>query len=541
MSLSVKSKLITSFCAVAAMIAVVITVTSYNLSLMAEAVEEVDRSHGVITALTRMREALINMETGVRGFALSGKESFLEPVQIGEQEFQKAFQEALANTQTPQRRAAIERLAAMGKEWQQQGLTPLIALRQEINAGRASFAEMEALVRSERGKAKMDEIRVTFAQIIEERHGLLQQRLERLDEVSTQTHWVLYGSGAVAFALAITLALALARSIGGRIAIALQAAEATAAGDLTTPVRVEGSDEIGRMLQAVATMQQSLREMLGEIRRNTDHLSEAATTLATVAGDVERAVNEQNDASSTMAAAVEELTVSIGEVAKNAEEASSVARESGAIAKEGGEVMQRTVESIKKIADRVTETAKDIGQLEKHSAEITSIVNVIETIAEQTNLLALNAAIEAARAGEYGRGFAVVADEVRKLAERTTVSTQEITEMIAHIQQGTKQAVTAMETSVAEVEQGVQLANAAGESIERIAEGSGRVIDYASHISDALKEQSVASNQVARNVETIVQMADKNHQTVNRATAAVKLIEDAMQTLRQAVGRFKIG
>jgi len=541
MSLSVKSKLITSFCAVAAMIAVVITVTSYNLSLMAEAVEEVDRSHGVITALTRMREALINMETGVRGFALSGKESFLEPVQIGEQEFQKAFQEALANTQTPQRRAAIERLAAMGKEWQQQGLTPLIALRQEINAGRASFAEMEALVRSERGKAKMDEIRVTFAQIIEERHGLLQQRLERLDEVSTQTHWVLYGSGAVAFALAITLALALARSIGGRIAIALQAAEATAAGDLTTPVRVEGSDEIGRMLQAVATMQQSLREMLGEIRRNTDHLSEAATTLATVAGDVERAVNEQNDASSTMAAAVEELTVSIGEVAKNAEEASSVARESGAIAKEGGEVMQRTVESIKKIADRVTETAKDIGQLEKHSAEITSIVNVIETIAEQTNLLALNAAIEAARAGEYGRGFAVVADEVRKLAERTTISTQEITEMIAHIQQGTKQAVTAMETSVAEVEQGVQLANAAGESIERIAEGSGRVIDYASHISDALKEQSVASNQVARNVETIVQMADKNHQAVSRASATAKLIEEAMQTLRQAVGRFKIG
>ncbi|MHC2997394.1 methyl-accepting chemotaxis protein [Tepidiphilus sp. HLB4] len=541
MSLSVKSKLITSFCAVAAMIAVVITVTSYNLSLMAEAVEEVDRSHGVITALTRMREALINMETGVRGFALSGKESFLEPVQIGEQEFQKAFQEALANTKTPQRRAAIERLAAMGKEWQQQGLTPLIALRQEINAGRASFAEMEALVRSERGKAKMDEIRATFAQIIEERHGLLQQRLQELDEISAQTQWVLYGSGAVAFALAITFALALARSIGGRIAIALQAAEATAAGDLTTPVRVEGSDEIGRMLQAVATMQQSLREMLGEIRRNTDHLSEAATTLATVAGDVERAVNEQNDASSTMAAAVEELTVSIGEVAKNAEEASSVARESGAIAKEGGEVMQRTVESIKKIADRVTEAAKDIGQLEKHSAEITSIVNVIETIAEQTNLLALNAAIEAARAGEYGRGFAVVADEVRKLAERTTVSTQEITEMIAHIQQGTKQAVTAMETSVAEVEQGVQLANAAGESIERIAEGSGRVIDYASHISDALKEQSVASNQVARNVETIVQMADKNHQTVNRATAAVKLIEDAMQTLRQAVGRFKIG
>ena len=171
MSLSVKSKLITSFCAVAAMIAVVITVTSYNLSLMAEAVEEVDRSHGVITALTRMREALINMETGVRDFALSGKESFLEPVRIGEQKFQQSFQEALANTKNPQRRAAIERLAAMGKEWQQQGLMPLIALRREVDAGKASLEELQDLVRAERGKQKMDEIRAFAAQIMEERHG----------------------------------------------------------------------------------------------------------------------------------------------------------------------------------------------------------------------------------------------------------------------------------------------------------------------------------------------------------------------------------
>jgi len=98
MSLSVKSKLITSFCAVAAMIAVVIVLTNYNLGRMNDATDEVDRSHQVITDLTRMREALINMETGARGFALSGKESFLEPVQIGEQELQQSFQEALANT-----------------------------------------------------------------------------------------------------------------------------------------------------------------------------------------------------------------------------------------------------------------------------------------------------------------------------------------------------------------------------------------------------------------------------------------------------------
>lgn len=236
------------------------------------------RSHGVITALTRMREGAHQHGDRRTQFRPLGQGEFSRAGQIGEQEFQKAFQEALANTQTPQRRAAIERLAAMGKEWQQQGLTPLIALRQEINAGRASFAEMEALVRSERGKAKMDEIRVTFAQIIEKRFC----SSNGWKDWTTKSEPNALGfarQGAVAFALAITL-MALARSIGGRIAIALQAAEATAAGDLTAEVRVEGSDEIGRMLQAVATMQQSLREMLGEIRRNTDHLSEAATTLA---------------------------------------------------------------------------------------------------------------------------------------------------------------------------------------------------------------------------------------------------------------------
>ncbi|WP_185957724.1 methyl-accepting chemotaxis protein [Tepidiphilus olei] len=540
MALTVKTKLVASFCAVAVMIAFAIVLTNYNLGRMAEATDEVDRSHQVITDLTRMREALINMETGARGFALTGKESFLEPISIGEKALESAFQDALAKTRNPQRRANIEKLYQMGKEWGEEGLKPMITLRRDVDAGKASLEDLQAFVRTERGKQKMDEIRAFAAQIMDERRRLLEQRLEELKQASSQTEIALYSSGAIAFALAIALALALARSIGGRITIALNAAEATAAGDLTTPVRVEGGDEIGRMLQAVATMQQSLREMLGEIRRNTDQLAEAATALAVVAGDVERAVNEQNDASSTMAAAVEELTVSIGEVAKNAEEASNVAHESGEIAKEGSEVMRRTVDSIKRIAERVTQAAQDIGQLEKHSAEISSIVNVIETIAEQTNLLALNAAIEAARAGEYGRGFAVVADEVRKLAERTTVSTQEITEMVAHIQQGTKQAVATMETSVTEVEEGVQLANAAGESIERIAEGSGRVIDYASHISDALKEQSIASNQVARNVETIVQMAEKNHQAVNRASATVKLIEEAMQTLRNAVGRFKI-
>ncbi|MBP6998625.1 MAG: CHASE3 domain-containing protein [Tepidiphilus sp.] len=116
MALTVKTKLVASFCAVAAMIAVAIGVTAYNLDRISAASNEVHRSHEVITALTRMREALVNMETGARGFALTGKDNFLEPVNLGDREFQKAFEEALTKTTDPQRRANTERLAAMGKE-----------------------------------------------------------------------------------------------------------------------------------------------------------------------------------------------------------------------------------------------------------------------------------------------------------------------------------------------------------------------------------------------------------------------------------------
>jgi methyl-accepting chemotaxis protein len=185
-------------------------------------------------------------------------------------------------------------------------------------------------------------------------------------------------------------------------------------------------------------------------------------------------------------------------------------------------------------------TSQDIEALVKQSDEISSIVNVIKEIAEQTNLLALNAAIEAARAGESGRGFAVVADEVRKLAERTAVSTQEIGGMIAQIQGGTGRAVEAMRASITQVSEGVELANEAGEVIVRIADGAREVVSHATSISDALKEQTVASNDVAGNVERIAQMADENNRSVRETVDTVRNLEELGRTLTSAVSRFRL-
>ena len=174
-----------------------------------------------------------------------------------------------------------------------------------------------------------------------------------------------------------------------------------------------------------------------------------------------------------MAASVEQMTVGVDHIAKNAQDVQRYSEDSGAVADRGGRIVQEVVLEIQEIAETVNASALAVEDLGRQSDQISAIVGTIKDIADQTNLLALNAAIEAARAGETGRGFAVVADEVRKLAERTAKSTQEIARMIDAVQQGTGTAVTRMKRGVERVASGVELAQSAGVAIEKAGAASG--------------------------------------------------------------------
>lgn len=184
-------------------------------------------------------------------------------------------------------------------------------------------------------------------------------------------------------------------------------------------------------------MQRQLRDMLQAIQQHASQVSSAAEQIANGSQHIAQAGREQNQAAASMAASIEELTVSIGQVADNARTAHDLATPSRGAISTGSEVILSAVTGIRELSTTVRQTAQEVESLEGRSEEISSVVNVIKEIADQTNLLALNAAIEAARAREQGRGFAVVADEVRQLAERTTTSTQEIARTIGQIQQGT--------------------------------------------------------------------------------------------------------
>ncbi|MGO9086064.1 MAG: methyl-accepting chemotaxis protein [Terriglobales bacterium] len=197
--------------------------------------------------------------------------------------------------------------------------------------------------------------------------------------------------------------------------------------------------------------------------------------------------------------------------------------------------MEETLTRMQAIATSATEVARKIEHLGKQSEQIGRIIGVIDDIADQTNLLALNAAIEAARAGAQGRGFAVVADEVRKLAERTTGATNEIAQMIHAVQEGTQQAVAAMQAGSKEVELGVAATREAGSALREIIEVSERVGEMVGHIAAAATQQLSATGDMNRSAERIADIAVT---TATGALQATKALEDLANLAAEIQGQL---
>ncbi len=292
--------------------------------------------------------------------------------------------------------------------------------------------------------------------------------------------------------------------------------------DFTVRVDVKSRDEIGQTTLALNRLLDKLQSNLKSIAGGAQSVAAAANQMAATSTQVAQASQQQSEAASGMAATVEEMTVSINHVGDRAQEANRISSESGHLAASGELVIGQTAQGINQIATTVHEAAERIHELEQHSAQISNVVAVIKEVADQTNLLALNAAIEAARAGEQGRGFAVVADEVRKLAERTASSTQEIARTIETMRSSASEAVRSMEGAVAEVNQGVERAQEANQSIRQIGEGSRSAVGMVEEITTAIREQGTATNNIAIQVEKIAQMSEESSAAAEESARAAR-------------------
>jgi len=348
--------------------------------------------------------------------------------------------------------------------------------------------------------------------------------------------------GLIAIGVGILIATLIGRSISRPIKNTVAALNdiAEGEGDLTQRLNTERKDEIGELSLAFNKFVTRVQEMVQHIGGSTEQLGAAAEEMSIITDNTNNGIMRQQSETEQVATAMNEMTSTVQEVARNASEAAASAHQADDETRNGNKVVRESVEAINSLANEIKQASTVIQRLEEDSQSIGTVLDVIRGIAEQTNLLALNAAIEAARAGEQGRGFAVVADEVRTLASRTQQSTEEINEMIGKLQSNAHAAVSAIEGSKKQAEVGVERANAAGVSLDTITASITSINDMNMQIASAAEQQSSVADEINKNIFSINDIAEESASSANDTLKSSQEMAVLASDLQLMVSRFKV-
>lgn len=311
-------------------------------------------------------------------------------------------------------------------------------------------------------------------------------------------------------------------------------------GDLTVRLPEENRDEFGRMGAAFNRFMVKLESLVKDVAQASLQIGAAVEEVAQVAAHTNQSIQKQQTETDQISTAVHELSMTSQEVARNAAEAAKATRDADVQATEGQEYVEQTVRGIYELAEKVEAANVMMEQLGSDSENIGKVLDVIHGIAEQTNLLALNAAIEAARAGEHGRGFAVVADEVRTLAHRTQESTHDIQNMIERLQNGAREAVSAMDLGRKLAQDSTGQSQKTQDALAAVTGAIASIADMNAQIASAAEEESAVAEEVNVNVSTVSTIAMENAEGAQQTERSSEEMARLAADLQTLIGRFKV-
>jgi methyl-accepting chemotaxis protein len=351
---------------------------------------------------------------------------------------------------------------------------------------------------------------------------------------------LIIGSSMLALLVGLIAAWVITRLIVAPLRSVIRVAQQIASGDLSATVEVKRRDEIGQLMLAMQQMGAGLSGIVSGLQAGIEQLATSAHSLSAVTEQTNLEVSSQREETEQVATAMNQMTATVHDVARNAEEAAQAAQTADDKVESGQQVVRQSMQRIEALASSASSASHSIENLSAEIQNIGKVLGVIKSVAEQTNLLALNAAIEAARAGEQGRGFAVVADEVRALAKRTQQSTEEIERLVGSLQNGAQSSVAQIKNSGELVKMAVSDALQTESALGSIAVAVSLIQQMNQQIAAAAEQQSSVAEEINRSVTSIRASADQSALAMQgNAASSIELAQLGTE-LKGMVGHFRL-
>ena len=387
----------------------------------------------------------------------------------------------------------------------------------------------------------LGEMRRTIHQTETKLEAMVSSMSQQTESLLTKVEWLITSLFVVIAVIASLVAWRVGASINRPLAVIREAMlEIDRSRDLSLRVIYQGKDEIGDVARSINQMLEGFQKVVGSVNETVLNMKQQTQQLSQTAERTAKDAERQRDETDMVAASVAQMVGTIEDISRNMEVAADKSQNAQQSVSDGQARVTSAVSLVNNLSGQLQSSVLSAQELAKESESIGTVLNVIQDIAEQTNLLALNAAIEAARAGEQGRGFAVVADEVRALASRTHDATVEISDIINSLQQRTQSIVTIMQSCGEEGQRSRDEASVIGDVLERITYEVNEISEMAQSVATAIGQQSVAANEINRNVVIINEISMDTSEAVRLNSRSSHDISELAHQLEGVVSRFKL-